>query len=80
MVETIKFPTFVFPCVAAVAAAGAAGDVRKAERPPNILFILADDLGYGDLGCYGQRRIETARIDGLAREQRATCGRAAEIG
>jgi arylsulfatase A-like enzyme len=35
---------------------------------PNILFILADDLGYGDLGCYGQKRILTPNLDRLASE------------
>ncbi len=39
-----------------------------AEKRPNILFILADDLGYGDLGCYGQRRISTPNLDRLASE------------
>jgi arylsulfatase A-like enzyme len=33
---------------------------------PNILFILADDLGYGDLGCYGQKRVRTPNLDRLA--------------
>ncbi|TKG89235.1 N-acetylgalactosamine-6-sulfatase [Puteibacter caeruleilacunae] len=34
---------------------------------PNVIYILADDLGYGELGCYGQERIETPNIDALAK-------------
>jgi arylsulfatase len=40
----------------------------EAARPPNIVFILADDLGYAELGCYGQRKIRTPHIDRLAAE------------
>lgn len=41
---------------------------RQAEpqRPPNILFIFADDLGWGDLGCYGHPRLQTPNLDKLA--------------
>jgi arylsulfatase A len=38
------------------------------RRPPNIVFIIADDLGYGDLSCYGQARFVTPNIDRLAKE------------
>ena len=58
------------------AIAGAAGTAALAitvpglahtpGRKPNFLFILADDLGYADLSCYGRREYETAALDGLA--------------
>src|SRR6185503_6249465 len=40
----------------------------KSQGYPNLVFILADDLGYGDLGCYGQKKIKTPNIDRLASE------------
>src|SRR5262249_4378896 len=37
-------------------------------RKPNVVFILADDLGYGDVGCYGQKQIKTPSLDQMATE------------
>lgn len=39
-----------------------------AARKPNLVFLLADDLGYGDVGCFGQQKIRTPNIDRLAKE------------
>jgi len=44
------------------------GTAREARRPPNVLFILADDLGWGDLGCYSHPHIRTPNLDRLARQ------------
>jgi arylsulfatase A-like enzyme len=62
--------------VASLARAGFAAEEQKSDdkaekpapRPPNIVFLLADDLGYGDLGSFGQDKIKTPRLDQLARE------------
>jgi arylsulfatase A-like enzyme len=40
----------------------------QAARKPNVIFIMADDLGYGDRGCYGQKRFKTPSIDRMAAE------------
>ena len=45
---------------------GHAQKQNQKEKTPNVVFILADDLGIGDLGCYGQDRIQTPAIDALA--------------
>ena len=42
-------------------------EAQQARRP-NIIWIMADDLGYGDLGCYGQQTIQTPHIDQMAAE------------
>ena len=44
-----------------------AQDSTPEKRQPNVIYILADDLGFGDLSCYGQQKFETPNIDSLAR-------------
>lgn len=41
---------------------------NKSAKQPNIILIVADDLGYGDVGCYGQQKTETPNIDRLAKQ------------
>jgi hypothetical protein len=40
----------------------------SSSRPANFVLLLADDLGYGDLSCYGSKEIKTPNIDGLSEE------------
>src|SRR5690349_8808190 len=39
-----------------------------AERKPNLIFVMADDLGYGELGCFGSKEIATPNLDRMAKE------------
>src|SRR4051812_20773339 len=60
----------ILAAVALMLAAAPAGELPK----PNIVVLLCDDLGYGDLGCFGHPRIKTPEIDRLAREgAKLTC-------
>ena len=45
---------------------GRVKQVSEQDNRPNILFLLADDLGYGELGCYGQEVIQTPVLDSLS--------------
>ena len=57
----------IYSCALASLAAANGFCMQEAQRP-NIIYIMCDDMGYGDLGCYGQRLISTPRIDSLASE------------
>jgi arylsulfatase A len=50
------------------AACSSLSEAPTDPRPPNVVLIFADDLGYGDLSCYGHPTIQTPRLDRLASE------------
>lgn len=54
--------------VAVVHAQSAAGQTDQTPAKPNLIYIMVDDLGYGDLGCFGQTKIKTPNLDRMAAE------------
>ena len=57
---------FLFPFASLFLTCQAEFKKEKLRSKPNIIYILADDLGYGDIGIYGQKKIETPNLDELA--------------
>ena len=64
----MKTPSALFLLCAGLCLPGASASAAPAIRPPNFVLIMADDLGYGDLSCYGSERARTPHLDALARE------------
>lgn len=60
----MKYRNIILVAGSAAAAVAAA----RTPQPPNVIYIMCDDMGYGDLGCYGQPYISTPRIDSMASE------------
>ncbi len=60
--KVILLITLLFPAYLVVSAQD------KSKAKPNIIFIFADDLGWGDLSCYGNNRVKTPELDRLASE------------
>lgn len=65
VVRRVLLPTFLLAWCASPFVPPAAAEERQR---PNIIYIMADDLGYGDLGCFGQETVQTPRLDRLAAE------------
>ena len=64
----MKHYLFLFLALSLYSCQGKTQSESQPSSPPNVIFILADDLGYGDLGFLGQQNIETPNIDRLASE------------
>jgi len=67
MIRAMQLTTKLFPIWLIGLAGGLAVASAQPSRP-NIVLIYADDLGYGDLGCYGAKAVQTPHVDRLARE------------
>lgn len=64
----MKHIVITFVAIALIKCLWAQPVKNKATSKPNVIYIYADDLGYGELGCYGQQKIKTPHLDRIARE------------
>jgi N-acetylgalactosamine-6-sulfatase len=62
----MRKPYFLLTCIFSLFLGALSAQSVPSRQRPNVIFILADDLGWGDLSCYGGRKVRTANIDSLA--------------
>jgi arylsulfatase A len=71
IIKDMKINNLIFPAVSLIALSAGAKEKATISKPnskPNIVFILADDMGYNELGCFGGKVINTPNIDHLAKQ------------
>src|SRR5436190_10559191 len=59
---------FMIASICVALAFTSAANAQNKKRPPNVIIVYADDLGYGDLGCFGAKKIKTPNLDKMAKE------------
>ena len=68
MIQTVSRRSVLYGSVAGIALLAGGAAAEPAHRPPNIVFFLADDLGFADVACYGRPDLHTPNIDRIAAE------------
>lgn len=70
VIKSFTRSSFIFLASFVFISTGAIAEEVPIRQKPNVIFILADDLGYGDLGCYRATKVQTPQIDSLAQDGR----------
>jgi hypothetical protein len=66
LMKNLSRRSFITTVIGSSLASKALEKTRKMDNLPNVIYIMADDLGWGDLSCYGRKEYKTPNLDWLA--------------